>query len=91
MLYQVLDDWFPGAARIQDNIQVWKGAYPVLADSKPILGATPAAGVWVNMGHGLSAWTQACGSARVVARQISDRQDEIDVSGMGLNRFYKRK
>lgn len=91
LLYQVLDDWFPGAARIQDSIQVWKGAYPVLADSKPILGATPAAGVWVNIGHGLNAWTQACGSARVVARQVSDRQDEIELTGMGLDRFYKRK
>ncbi len=89
MLYKVLDDWFPGAARIQDSIQVWKGAYPVLSDSKPVLGTARVPGVWLNMAHGLNAWTQACGSARIVSRQISDRQNEIDVTGLGLDRYYK--
>ena len=39
-LYKVLDDWFPGAARLS-QAQRWKGARPMLPDGPPVLGRKP--------------------------------------------------
>jgi len=86
-LYRVLNDWFPGAARTQENVQIWKGARPMLADGPPILGASGIPGVWLNVGHGASGWTLACGSARIVADGISGLSSEINLQGLGLERL----
>lgn len=86
-LYKVLDDWFPGAARTQENAQVWKGARPMLPDGPPIVGATNIPGVWLNIGHGSSGWALSCGSAKALADQISGRSPEINLQGFGLERL----
>ena len=87
-LHQVLDDWYPGCAQ-QSQVQRWKGARPMLPDGPPVLGASGAAGVWLNLGHGSSGWALACGSARVLADQVSGRPADIDVSGLGLARLKR--
>ena len=86
-LYKVLSDWFPGGAKISDNLQIWKGARPMLPDGPPILGASGVPGVWLNLGHGSSGWALASGSAKVLSDLVSDRPPEIDISGLGLDRF----
>ena len=86
-LYKVLSDWFPGGAKIYDNLQIWKGARPMLPDGPPILGASGVPGVWLNLGHGSSGWALASGSAKVLSDLVSDRPPEIDISGLGLDRF----
>nr|MBP6765622.1 FAD-dependent oxidoreductase [Rubrivivax sp.] len=85
-LYRVLDDWFPGAALAREA-QHWKGARPMLPDGPPVLGASGAPGVWLNLGHGASGWTLACGSARVLAEAIAGREAPLDVSRLGLARL----
>lgn len=85
-LYRVLDDWFPGAAATV-QAQRWKGARPMLPDGPPVLGASGAAGVWLNLGHGSSGWALACGSARVLAEQVGGRSPPIDVTGLGIERL----
>jgi len=85
-LYKVLDDWFPGAALVREA-QHWKGARPMLPDGPPVLGASPAPGVWLNLGHGSSGWTLACGSACVLADLVSGRPPPIDLSRLGLDRL----
>jgi D-amino-acid dehydrogenase len=85
-LYKVLDDWFPGAALVREA-QHWKGARPMLPDGPPVLGASPAPGVWLNLGHGSSGWTLACGSACVLADLVSGRRPPIDLSRLGLERL----
>ena len=87
-LYQVLEDWFPGAARTQDHVQIWKGSYPMLPDGLPLIGASGTPGVWLNIGHANHGWTLACGSARVLADTLSGRQPEIDMQGLGLERLH---
>jgi len=87
-LYRVLDNWFPGAARTQDNVQVWKGSRPMLPDGPPIVGASGISGVWLNLGHGASGWALACGSARVVADSINGKSPDIDLQGLGLERLH---
>ena len=85
-LHKVLDDWFPGCM-LAGHQQVWKGARPMLPDGPPVLGASGAPGVWLNLGHGSSGWALACGSARVLADQIGGRTPAIDVAGLDLNRL----
>ena len=85
-LYRVLDDWFPGAA-LTRQAQHWKGAQPTLPDGAPVLGASGAPGVWLNLGHGASGWTLACGSARVLAETVAGREAPLDMSGLTAERL----
>lgn len=87
-LYQVLEDWFPGAARTQDHVQAWKGRYPMLPDGLPIIGASGTSGVWLNLGHANHGWALASGSARLLADTLSGRKPEIDMQGLGLERLH---
>jgi D-amino-acid dehydrogenase len=85
-LYNVLNDWFPGAARLS-QAQRWKGARPMLPDGPPVLGRSSAAGIWLNLGHGSSGWALSCGSACVLADVIAQRDAAIDLSGLGPERL----
>ena len=89
-LYKVLQDWFPGAAHISNmgaSVTEWKGAHPMLPDGPPVLGASGVPNIWLNLGHGSSGWALSCGSARVLADLIANRQPDVDVSGMSIERF----
>ena len=88
-LYKVLADWFPSAARLSKGVQIWKGARPMLPDGPPIIGTGRIPGLWLNLGHGASGWTLACGSARVVADQISGQIPQIDTEGLELERIVR--
>ncbi len=85
-LYQVLDDWFPGAA-LNREAQEWKGARPMLPDGPPVLGASGAPGVWLNLGHGSSGWALACGSACVLADALAGRASAIDTTRLSVGRL----
>jgi D-amino-acid dehydrogenase len=85
-LDKVLDDWFPGVTQ-RNGAQRWKGARPMLPDGPPVLGASGAPGVWLNLGHGGSGWALACGSARLVADAVSRRSTPIEIDGLGIERF----
>jgi D-amino-acid dehydrogenase len=67
--------------------QVWKGARPMLPDGPPVIGASGAPNVWLNLGHGSSGWALACGSARVLADAVAGRPAEIDVEGLDVSRL----
>jgi D-amino-acid dehydrogenase len=88
-LYRVLDDWFPGAT-LERQAQHWKGARPMLPDGPPVLGASGAPGVWLNLGHGSSGWVLSCGSARVLAELVSGRAPPLDMSRLELSRLRQR-
>ena len=85
-LYKVLDDWFPGAARLS-QASAWKGARPMLPDGPPVVGASRCPGIWLNLGHGSSGWALSCGSARVAADLLAARTPDIDVSGLSPQRL----
>ncbi len=85
-LYKVLDDWFPGSAQLS-QVQTWKGARPMLPDGPPVLGASGAEGIWLNLGHGSTGWALGCGSARVLADLLLQRRPAIDIEGLDLNRL----
>jgi D-amino-acid dehydrogenase len=85
-LYKVLDDWFPGAARLS-QASAWKGARPMLPDGPPVLGPSRRPGIWLNLGHGSSGWALSCGSARLVADLMAGREPVIDASVLGTQRL----
>ncbi|MEP7139389.1 MAG: FAD-dependent oxidoreductase [Caldimonas sp.] len=85
-LDKVLDDWFPGVTR-RASAQRWKGARPMLPDGPPVLGASGAQGVWLNVGHGGSGWALSAGSAKLVADAIAGRTTPIQIDGLGVERL----
>ncbi len=77
---------FPTAAAY-GNLNAWTGLRPTTPDSVPILGTTRYDNLLLNTGHGTLGWTMACGSARVITDLIAGRVPEIDLEGLGLERF----
>lgn len=72
LLYKVLADWFPAAARLSSGVQTWKGARPTLASGLPMIGPSGVPRIWVNIGHGGQGWSLACGAARWLADQVAE-------------------
>lgn len=87
-LYKVLDDWFAGCADLS-QVQLWKGARPMLPDGPPVIGASGLDGVWLNLGHGSSGWALACGSARLLAEALTGQPASIRIDGLGLERLRR--
>ncbi len=85
-LYRVLEDWFPGAARTSRATE-WRGTRVMTPDGLPVLGASGAPGIWLNLAHGQHGWAEACGAARILADQITGRSGAIDVAQLGAHRF----
>ncbi len=85
-LLRVAGEWFPAAANYREA-RFWVGARPMLPDGPPLLGATPIANLFLNLGHGSSGWAMACGSAQVVADVIAGRVPDIDLEGLTLARY----
>ncbi len=88
-LLKVARDWFPGAADY-GQAQPWVGARPMLPDGPPVLGVTPVANVYLNVGHGSTGWAMACGSARLLADIVAGREPQIDLEGLTLERYARR-
>jgi D-amino-acid dehydrogenase len=86
MLYRVVDDWFPGAARAA-QAQHWKGARAMLPDGPPALGASGRPGIWLNLGHGAHGWALACGCAQLLADQMAGRELPLDMTRLSAARF----
>ncbi|HEC14722.1 MAG TPA: FAD-dependent oxidoreductase, partial [Rhodospirillales bacterium] len=77
---------FPGCGDGEKAV-LWAGLRPKTPDSAPIIGATKYPNLFLNTGHGTLGWTMACGSSRALADLISGGQPEIDMNGLGLERF----
>lgn len=88
-LIKVAGDWFPGAARYAEATW-WTGARPMLPDGAPVIGRTGTPGLFINVGHGSTGWAMACGSGRVLADIMADREVEIDLDGLTLERYPRR-
>ncbi len=77
---------FPRASSYKE-LNAWCGLRPATPDSVPLLGATKFDNLFLNTGHGTLGWTMACGSGRAIADMISGREPEIEMNGLGLERF----
>ena len=75
---------FPDAS---DYVQVepWSGLRPATPTGLPILGRSPLANLFLNVGQGALGFTLAMGSGRVVADVVVGRPPAIALEGMTLN------
>jgi len=91
-LWRLLAALSPKLARSVDrsSAQAWCGLRPMSADGRPYIGATTVAGLYVNTGHGHLGWTQAAGSASLLAQLISGAPTAIDPRPYALTRSERR-
>ena len=70
-----------------DRAEYWACLRPATPDGPPYIGPTPVRNLWLNTGHGYLGWTMCCGSARLLADQISGRPPELDTSLYRYGRY----
>ncbi|HEU5046306.1 MAG TPA: D-amino acid dehydrogenase [Rickettsiales bacterium] len=66
----------------------WACLRPSTPDGPPIIGKTKYSNLYMNTGHGTLGWTQAAGSAALIADIIENRETEISLEGMGVDRYW---
>ena len=79
-------DLFPKADWSQE-IKKWACLRPSTPDGPPIIGPTPFRNLFLNTGHGTLGWTQAAGSAALVADAMEGKPPGIIVQGLTLERY----
>jgi D-amino-acid dehydrogenase len=62
----------------------WSGLRPATPDGAPIIGATPLANLWLNVGHGALGFTFSCGSASLLAGMMAGQPAPFALAGLGL-------
>jgi D-amino-acid dehydrogenase len=75
---------FPGACRVDDP-QGWAGLRPATPGSRPLIGPTPWAHLWLNTGHGGLGLTLAAGSAALLGELMSGGPASIDPTPYRFN------
>lgn len=85
-LFKVADDWFPNACNYH-NAAVWSGTSLMLPDGPPVIGATAARNVFVNLGHGSQGWTMAAGAGKLLADLVSNGDTDLDLEGLTPARY----
>ena len=64
------------------SLTTWAGLRPATPGSAPIIGATPYANLWLNVGQGPLGFTFACGTATVLAALMTGRPAPIPLDGL---------
>jgi D-amino-acid dehydrogenase len=67
-----------------DRISPWAGLRPATPSSAPIIGATPYANLWLNVGQGPLGFTFACGSASLLADAMTGKAPPFALDGLTL-------
>ena len=70
----------------EDRLSPWSGQRPATPKGSPILGPTPYANLFLDVGQGALGWTLALASGHVVADCIAGRTPAIPLDGMTLSR-----
>lgn len=85
-IYHALDTWFPGAIETS-KAQRWTGARPSLPEGLPLIGPGPAAGLWLNLGHGGFGWALCAASARLLADAMAGRTTAVPLDLLSIGRY----
>ncbi len=79
---------FPKAIEGEDAVLTeWACLRPSTPDGPPIIGKTPLINLYLNTGHGTLGWTQAAGSAYLLADSLEHKPTEISLDGLNLARY----
>lgn len=74
---------FPGAVDYR-QVEAWTGLRPATPSGRPILGRTPYANLWLNVGHGALGFTLSLASGRAVADLIGGQPPFVALDGLTL-------
>lgn len=85
-LTHVVTDLFPNGGDLS-KASFWCGLRPMTPDGTPVVGTTRIRNLFIATGHGTLGWTMAAGTGCVMADVISGRKPEIDLEGLGLERY----
>ena len=66
------------------RITPWAGLRPATPTGAPIIGPTPYANLWLNVGHGALGFTFACGSASLLADLMRGKAVPFGLDGLML-------
>lgn len=69
------------------QIDEWACLRPSTPDGPPIIGTSPIANLSLNTGHGTLGWTQAAGSAKLLADILAKTPTAISMQGLTLARY----
>jgi D-amino-acid dehydrogenase len=89
LLAQATHDWIPGAARMS-AAHAWDGLKLLSPDGLPVVGQALHPRLFLNLGHGPAGWALACGSAKVVADQLSGIEPSLPpetITALRADRF----
>lgn len=67
-----------------NSVVPWAGLRPATPNSAPIVGPTPYANLWLNVGHGPLGFTFACGTASVLADLVQGKAPPFSLEGLSL-------
>ena len=68
--------------------EFWCGLRPMTPDGCPVLGPVPGVdNLLLNTGHGTLGWTQALGSAVLIADMVAGRDPKVDPAFFSIDRF----
>ncbi len=70
-----------------NNMECWACLRPCTPDGPPVIGTTPIKNLYINTGHGALGWTQAAGSAFLLADIIEGKPTEISLDGITMDRY----
>jgi D-amino-acid dehydrogenase len=88
-LYLAIQSSFPGAATLSNSTQFWHASTLVATDSKPVIGETEVPGIYLNVGHGFNGWGMSCGSARLLADELSQQTQPLHTTTFSPKRFKR--
>jgi D-amino-acid dehydrogenase len=67
-----------------NSVIPWAGLRPATPNSAPIVGPSPFANLWLNIGHGPLGFTFACGTASVLADLVQGKAPPFSLEGLTL-------
>ena len=74
---------FPKASDFR-SLKPWCGMRPATPRGTPVVGATPHANLWLNVGHGALGFTLALATGRIVADLAAGREAAVPLDGFTL-------
>jgi D-amino-acid dehydrogenase len=74
-----------GYTTVDGDLAPWCGARPATPGGRPVIGGSPLANLFLDVGHGALGWTLAAGSARLVCDAVAGRPPTIDAAPFALS------
>jgi D-amino-acid dehydrogenase len=75
---------FPKASDFT-RLSPWCGMRPATPKGTPVIGATPHANLWLNVGHGALGFTLALATGRILADLAAGRASAVPLDGFTLH------